>query len=163
MEALIEWESAVAVYESKYGEPLGNREKITALRYIMPPQIFCGEGQLGLFRGRRIESYDEMRMELVRYIDDKPVPTVSTSGFTRDLNAIAEELQAVLQGGDPEAISTVLGETELGTMYKQKGKGKPKGKTGGGGGNGGGGKGPGNQPWGTGKGKSKGKSSWGSW
>ena len=42
MEALIEWESAVAVYESKYGEPLSNREKMTALRYIMPPQVFGG-------------------------------------------------------------------------------------------------------------------------
>ena len=56
MEALLEWEQAAAVFESKHVEPLTNREKTTAIRYIMPPQVFGGDGQLGLFRGRRIES-----------------------------------------------------------------------------------------------------------
>ena len=119
MEALFGFEQAVAVFDAKYGKPLNDREKITAVRYIMPPQVFAGGGQHGLFRGRRVESYDAMRDELTRYIEDKPVPTVNTSRFSRDLNTMAEELQAVLQGGDPEAICAVLGNTELDTMYKK--------------------------------------------
>ena len=33
MEVLLEWESATAVFESKYGEPLTNREKMTATMF----------------------------------------------------------------------------------------------------------------------------------
>ncbi len=44
-------ESAVAVYESKYDERLLDREKTAAFRQIMPPQIFGGDGQLGLLKG----------------------------------------------------------------------------------------------------------------
>ena len=124
MEALLEWEQAAAIFESKYGESLGNREKITCLRRKMPPEVFGGDGKLGLFRGRSINSYEEMRSELVRYIEDRPVPTVTKTPFSSHLN-VCDGFKEVLEGEDSEASRQALEQLEkcqsLYTMYKAKG------------------------------------------
>ena len=78
METLLQWEHAASTYETKYDTKLNNEEKVVALRRIMPAEVFGGGGGKSLFRGRGVTQYDDIRVELcryVRYVEDRPIPT----------------------------------------------------------------------------------------
>merc|ERR1712091_759107 len=95
----------------------------------MPPEVFGGShGSKSLFRGRKLTQYDDVRAELVHYIEVKPAPANNAVQHGRSLN----QLKEALEDADPEVQKTALEELEayhgILTMYKtNKGKGGPEG------------------------------------
>ena len=88
------WEQEVGESEVKHAKRIGKDAKILALTSIMLEALF---GEAGVFRGRSLSTYADLRASVIMYLDDKvPVSMLksgspSTWNFVQNLSEKTQE------------------------------------------------------------------------
>ena len=121
---MLKWEEEKAQYVKKFCQIDEEAQKL-GLKSIMPKSMF---GESGAFRGRSYDSYDELRKEILGFVEDKPIPGAQGQPSNSDVNNMDDKNNKEEFG---EWHGEWREEEDIAYMWNPKGKGK--GKYGGGG------------------------------
>ena len=127
LDALTKWENEITRYEGRFGRKLEEDTMRVKVREIMPDFLF---GESGPFRGKTFEGWEEMRSEIVRYLEDRPRTKVT--GIGSNINHLPGKIGEE-KGKDDEEEGDWIWSVEVDDwiciLRKGKGKGgKSKGK-----------------------------------
>ena len=107
------WENKVSEHECKY-EVIDQTSKITALKSILPLVSLDGH-----FRGKKWSGYEEMRNEIVAYMEERTAEEVMKEAKIEQPKMTREDID-LLDDEEKDSLWSMLD--------KGKGKGKPQGK-----------------------------------
>lgn len=127
MQMLKSWENELYMYIAKFGEQISDTAKITAIKAIMPEDMF---GSKGAFRGRVYTTYESIRRDIMHFLEDRPpteavdmeIGAMDNQGDMVDdaTNMKSEEIDSKTNA---DMINTIYAAMFGGPYVKGKGKG----------------------------------------
>ena len=127
MQILKTWENEMYTYTAKCNDKMSDTSKITPVKSIMPEEMF---GAKGAFRGRVYESYEQMRRDIMHFLEDRP----PKEAVGMDIGIIGEEQQREEEQEEGDASRKNEGSIPesdmIGNIYAAMFGGKGKGSGG---------------------------------